>query len=107
MKCPGCGARMTEGRFGNQGEKWHHHAFGSFGLPMTFTEAGTDGEPGNLWVGDRHGATGHLCPDCGTVVFEPPPEEPEWICPACGVTVPGRFHTCWKCQCPKKGSDPF
>ncbi len=85
---------MTEGRFANQGEKWHNQAFGSFGLPLTFEEQ-------NLWIGDRDGATGHRCPDCGTVVLEAPPDEDEWVCPACGVRVPGRFDNCWKCQCPK------
>ena len=102
MRCPSCGAEMSEGTFGNQGEKWHNHAFGSFGMPLTFAEAGA--EPENLWVGDRDGATGHRCPTCDTVVFTGPPEEAEWICPACGVVVPGRFHHCWKCQCPKPGA---
>ena len=108
MKCPSCGAEMIEGSFGNQGEKWHNHAFGSFGLPMTFEDAGTErAEAENLWIGDRDGATGHRCPDCETLVFPAPPEDrelEEWVCPACGVTVPGRFHNCWKCQYPKPQS---
>jgi hypothetical protein len=99
MRCPACGTEMTRGAFGNQGEKWHNHAFGSFGLPFTFKAA--DAEEENLWVGDRDGATGHCCPECETVVLDPAPKEEEWVCPACGVVVPGRFHNCWKCQCPK------
>jgi predicted RNA-binding Zn-ribbon protein involved in translation (DUF1610 family) len=100
MQCPHCGAEMTAGRFDNQGEKWHNHAFGSFGLPLTFDD-GEAAEPENVWIGDREGATGHHCPACGAVVLDPPEPEEEWICPACGVVVPGRFHNCWKCQCPK------
>lgn len=106
MKCPHCNSEMIEGMFRNQGEKWHNHAFGSFGLPMEFEpeDAANATEPENLWVGDRDGAAGHRCQACGTVVFTPLPEDQqleEWVCPACGVVVPGRFHHCWKCQCPK------
>ncbi len=85
------------GKFGNQGEKWHNHAFGSFGLPLVFN--GGEAEE-NLWVGNDTGALGHRCPDCATVVFPGIPDEEVWTCPACGVKVPMRFRNCWKCQCP-------
>ncbi len=27
-----------------------------------------------------------------------PSNEPDWVCPKCGESVPGNFDACWKCE---------
>jgi predicted RNA-binding Zn-ribbon protein involved in translation (DUF1610 family) len=94
---------MTAGRLRSQIEAHLVRAFGPFGLPVAFRGDGEDGAR-RLFLGDAGGADAAVCDACGTLVV-PVEEDPreEWVCPACGVIVPGRFDTCWKCSSRRPG----
>jgi len=37
------------------------------------------------------------------VYYDPPSNEPDWVCAQCGEHVPGNFDSCWKCQAVRAG----